>query len=141
MARDLARIVSWDITDSLNLNLAYGENEDDYVLFHDFDAAAGFGFHTYNARVTEDETFEVRLSGTSERFDWSVGATQVEMSSKAHGGFYDQYFGDMFGGGPFFSYWFPDIRNPTGLFAHRGRYLGHFCFGGFQDHRQLDPDR
>ena len=104
-------IVSWDMTDSLNLNIAYGKNEDDYVLFHDFDAAGGFGFHTYNARVTEDETFEVRLSGTSERFDWSIGATQVEMSSKAHGGFYDQYFGDLFGGTP--GYWFADIYNPT----------------------------
>ena len=108
-------IVSWDLTDSLNLNVAYGKNEDDYVLFHDFDASGGFGFHTYNARVTEDETFEVRLSGTSDRFDWSIGATQVEMSSKAHGGFYDQYFGDMFGGGP--GYWFPDIYNPTTAFS------------------------
>jgi len=104
-------IVSWDLSDSLNLNLAYGKNEDDYVLFHDFDAAGGFGFHVYNARVTEDETFEVRLSGTTDRFDWSIGATQVEMSSKAHGGFYDQYFGDMFGGTP--GYWFADIYNPT----------------------------
>ena len=47
--------------------------------------------------ASEDETFEVRLGGTSDRFDWSIGATQVELSSKAHGGFYDQYFGDMFG--------------------------------------------
>ena len=107
-------IVSWDMTDSLNLNLAYGKNEDDYVLFHDFDAAGAFGFHVYNARVTEDETFEVRLSGTSDRFDWSIGATQVEMSSKAHGGFYDQYFGDFSGSA---GYWFADIRNPDTAFS------------------------
>ena len=37
------------------------------------------------------------------------------MSSKAHGGFYDQYFGDMFGGTP--GYWFADIRNPTTAFS------------------------
>ena len=85
------------------------------MLFHDFDAAGGFGFHVYNARVTEDETFEVRLSGTSDRFDWSIGATQVEMSSKAHGGFYDQYFGDKFGIGA--GYWFPDIYRPTTAFS------------------------
>ena len=107
-------IVSWDMTDSLNLNLAYGKNEDDYVLFHDFDAAGAFGFHVYNARVTEDETFEVRLSGTSDRFNWSIGATQVEMSSKAHGGFYDQYFGDFSGSA---GYWFADIRNPDTAFS------------------------
>ena len=107
-------IVSWDMTDSLNLNVAYGKNEDDYVLFHDFDAAGAFGFHVYNARVTEDETFEVRLSGTSDRFDWSIGATQVEMSSKAHGGFYDQYFGDFSGSA---GYWFADIRNPDTAFS------------------------
>ena len=107
-------ILSWDMTDSLNLNLAYGKNEDDYVLFHDFDAAGAFGFHVYNARVTEDETFEVRLSGTSDRFDWSIGATQVEMSSKAHGGFYDQYFGDFSGSA---GYWFADIRNPDTAFS------------------------
>ena len=107
-------IVSWDMTDSLNLNLAYGKNEDDYVLFHDFDAAGAFGFHVYNARVTEDETFEVRLSGTSDRFDLSIGATQVEMSSKAHGGFYDQYFGDFSGSA---GYWFADIRNPDTAFS------------------------
>jgi iron complex outermembrane receptor protein len=107
-------IVSWDMTDSLNLNLAYGKNEDDYVLFHDFDAAGAFGFHVYNARVTEDETFEVRLSGTSDRLNWSIGATQVEMSSKAHGGFYDQYFGDFSGSA---GYWFADIRNPDTAFS------------------------
>ena len=107
-------IVSWDMTDSLNLNLAYGKNEDDYVLFHDFDAAGAFGFHVYNARVTEDETFEVRLSGTGDRFNWSIGATQVEMSSKAHGGFYDQYFGDFSGSA---GYWFADIRNPDTAFS------------------------
>lgn len=107
-------IVSWDMTDSLNLNVAYGKNEDDYVLFHDFDAAGAFGFHVYNARVTEDETFEVRLSGTSDRLNWSIGATQVEMSSKAHGGFYDQYFGDFSGSA---GYWFADIRNPDTAFS------------------------
>ena len=107
-------IVSWDMTDSLNLNVAYGKNEDDYVLFHDFDAAGAFGFHVYNARVTEDETFEVRLSGTSNRLNWSIGATQVEMSSKAHGGFYDQYFGDFSGSA---GYWFADIRNPDTAFS------------------------
>lgn len=107
-------IVSWDMTDSLNLNVAYGKNEDDYVLFHDFDAAGAFGFHVYNARVTEDETFEVRLSGTSDRVNWSIGATQVEMSSKAHGGFYDQYFGDFSGSA---GYWFADIRNPDTAFS------------------------
>lgn len=98
----------------MNLNVAYGKNEDDYVLFHDFDAAGAFGFHVYNARVTEDETFEVRLSGTSDRLNWSIGATQVEMSSKAHGGFYDQYFGDFSGSA---GYWFADIRNPDTAFS------------------------
>ena len=65
--------ISYDISDSMNLNVAYGSNDDDYLLFHDFDADAGFGFHTAAARVTEDETFEVRLSGTNDQFDWSIG--------------------------------------------------------------------
>ena len=99
-------IASWDITDSLNLNAAYGKNEDDFLIFHDFDADGGFGFHTSSARVTEDETFELRLSGVTDRFDWSVGYTQVELSSKAHGGFFDGAFL------PFFSYWFSGIYNP-----------------------------
>ena len=99
--------ISYDISDSMNLNVAYGSNDDDYLLFHDFDADAGFGFHTAAARVTEDETFEVRLSGTNDQFDWSIGATQVDLMTKTHGGFFD-------GRSPFFSYWFADIGNPDG---------------------------
>ena len=111
----LGIIMSYDISDSLNLDVRYGSNKDDYVLFHDFDASPTWGFHTYNARVTEDDSFEMRLSGETDRFDWSVGYTQVEMSSKAHGGFYDQYFGDLFGIGA--GYWFPDINNPRTAFG------------------------
>ena len=111
----LGIIVSYDISDSMNFDMRYGSNKDDYVLFHDFDASPTFGFHTYNARVTEDDSFEMRLSGEAENFDWSVGYTTVEMSSKAHGGFYDQYFGDLFGIGA--GYWFPDIRNPRTAFG------------------------
>ena len=99
--------ISYDLSDDMNLTVAYGKNDDDYVLYHDFDGDAGFGFHTYAARVTEDETFEVRLSGTNDQFDWSIGATQVDLMTKAHGGFFD-------GRSPFFSYWFADIYNPTG---------------------------
>jgi len=99
--------ISYDISDSMNLNVAYGTNDDDYLLFHDFDADAGFGFHTAAARVTEDETFEVRLSGSNDQFDWSIGATQVDLMTKTHGGFFD-------GRSPFFSYWFADIFNPAG---------------------------
>ena len=110
----LGIIVSYDISDSMNLDMRYGSNEDDYVLFHDFDASPTFGFHTYNARVTKDDSFEVRLSGEAENFDWSVGYTTVEMSSKAHGGFYDQYFGNFSGSA---GYWFPDIRNPLTAFG------------------------
>ena len=99
--------ISYDISDSMNLNVAYGTNDDDYLLFHDFDADAGFGFHTAAARVTEDETFEVRLSGSNDQFDWSIGATQVDLMTMTHGGFFD-------GRSPFFSYWFADIGNPDG---------------------------
>ncbi|HJM71487.1 MAG TPA: TonB-dependent receptor [Gammaproteobacteria bacterium] len=99
--------ISYDISDSMNLNVAYGTNDDDYLLFHDFDADAGFGFHTAAARVTEDETFEVRLSGSNDQFDWSIGATQVDLMTKTHGGFFD-------GRSPYFSYWFADIYNPDG---------------------------
>ena len=99
--------ISWDLSESINLSAAYGKNEDDYFIFADFDASPTFGFHTPGARITEDETTEIRLSGTTDRFDWSLGATQVELSSKTHGGYYD---GKSL---PFFSFWFPDIRRPT----------------------------
>ncbi|KRP25921.1 MAG: hypothetical protein ABS22_05175 [SAR92 bacterium BACL16 MAG-120322-bin99] len=101
--------ISWDISDSLNLSAAYGKNEDDYIAFTDFDASPTFGFHTLGARVTKDETTELRLSGTTDRFDWSVGATKVDTSSKAHGGFFDQQ--------QYFSYWFADVYNPTTAYS------------------------
>ena len=110
----LGIIVSYDISDSMSFDMRYGSNEDDYVLFHDFDASPTWGFHTYNARVTKDDSFEMQLSGEAENFDWSVGYTKVEMSSKAHGGFYDEYFGQFSGRA---GYWFADIRNPLTAFS------------------------
>jgi iron complex outermembrane receptor protein len=37
----LGIIVSYDISDSMNFDMRYGSNKDDYVLFHDFDATSG----------------------------------------------------------------------------------------------------
>ncbi len=102
--------MSYDISDSMNLNIAYGKNDDDYLLHQDFDGDAGFGFSVAAARVTEDETFEVRLSGSNDQFDWSIGATQVDLMTLTHGGFFD-------GRSPYFSYWFADITNPDGASA------------------------
>ena len=120
LAREGQRVainISYDISDDMNLNIVYGDNEDEYFAFMDFDADPINGFHTAGARVTNDESFEARLSGSSGDIDWSVGVNSAEITTLTHGGYYDN-----------FGFWFADINNPgtaaslikaktTGVFA------------------------
>jgi iron complex outermembrane receptor protein len=107
LAREGDRVsisISIDISDSMNLSMTYGDNEDEFLAFTDFDASGTFGFHTANARITTDESFEARLSGSNENFDWSVGFNEAEIMTKFHGGFFDDQI--------FYNYWFADIKQP-----------------------------
>ena len=61
--------------------MRYGSNED-IAFFSMASTHLPRLDSTYNARVTEDDSFEIRLSGEAEGFDWSMGYTTVEMSSK-----------------------------------------------------------
>ena len=106
LAREGERVsinISYDISEDMNLNLIYGDNEDEYFAFMDFDADPQNGFHTAGARVTNDESFEARLSGSNGDFDWSVGFNTADIETITHGGYYDN-----------FGFWFADIYNPGG---------------------------
>ena len=88
--------VNYDISDDMSLYIGYGKNDDEYILNHDFDGTATYGFNTAAMRITEDETIEARLSGSNDQFDWSVGATQVDQMTKTRGAFWDGLAGFAF---------------------------------------------
>lgn len=91
----------YEFANDLELAVLAGANEDEFIVFNDFDASPGFGFNTTGGRKVEDTSFEVRLSslGGDSRFNWSVGANYVDVETAAIGGFFDGVLG----------FWFPGI--------------------------------
>jgi len=101
----------------LTLDFLAGENEDEFIVYTDFDASPGFGFNTVGGSLVEDQSVELRLSGVAanERLNWSVGANKVDIDLTGFGGFYDGLLG----------FWFPGVfeqpsirrAETTGIFA------------------------
>jgi len=106
----LAVDASFELSDSLQLDVLAGVNEDEFLYFGDFDGSpdfgdvppfAGFspaaggpsilGFNSRFGRDTEDTSIEARLSGSTsnERLNWSIGANYIDIETSAIGGFYD----------------------------------------------------
>jgi len=106
----LAVDTSFELSESLQLDVLAGVNDDEFLYFGDFDASpdfgevppfAGFsptaggpsilGFNSRFGRQTDDVSIEARLSGSalSDRLSWSVGANYIDIETQAIGGFYD----------------------------------------------------
>jgi len=101
---------SFELSDSLQLDVLAGVNQDEFLFFGDFDGSpdfgdvppfAGFsataggpsilGFNNRFGRETEDTSIEARLSGSTSnsRLNWSIGANYVDIETSSIGGFYD----------------------------------------------------
>ena len=119
----LAADASYEFTESLQLDVLVGVNEDEYLYYGDFDASPGFGdvppfagfsptaggpsilgFNSLVGRLTEDTSIEARLSGSTanDKLAWSFGANYVDIETQATGGFFDGirnvYFDGLFDG-------------------------------------------
>lgn len=90
-----------EFSDDLRLDLLTGYNEDEWLLYSDFDGSPGFGFNTSGGRAVRDFSIEARLSGSAmdDRLDWSFGANFIDIDVEGTGGFYDGVLG----------FWFPGI--------------------------------
>jgi len=96
----------YEFANGMTLDFLAGENEDEYLVYTDFDASPGFGFNTTGGSLIEDSSVEVRLSGVAvnERLNWSIGANKVDIDVITTGGFYDGLLG----------FWFPGVfEEPT----------------------------
>ncbi len=107
----------YQFENGMTIDLLAGENEDEFIVYTDFDASPGFGFNTVGGSLVEDQSIELRLSGAAmdERLNWSIGANKVDIDLTGFGGFYDGLLG----------FWFPGIfdqptlrrAETTGIFA------------------------
>ena len=105
-------VTSYDIVDSLRLDVLANINEDQYLYMIDFDATPDLappgtftfgrfgrpvsgdpaGFISRGVRKTEDKGLEVRVSGSAlydDQLNWSLGVSLVDVETSSAGGFYD----------------------------------------------------
>lgn len=91
---------NFELSDTVNLDVLAGYNEDEFLTFNDFDGtASAAGFITVGGRQVRDTSIEARLSGVAmdDRLNWSFGANYVDIYVEGVGGFWDT-FGFWFGG-------------------------------------------
>ena len=120
LAREGGRIAfdaTLDMTDDLRLDVLTGYNEDEFLVYTDFDASPGFGFNTSGGRAVRDFSIEARLSGSAmdDRLDWSFGANYIDIDVEGVGGFYDGVLGFWFAG--IFNDFAVTGAETTGVFA------------------------
>ncbi|MEM1261750.1 MAG: TonB-dependent receptor [Pseudomonadota bacterium] len=93
---------NYDFGNNLVLSGLFGINDEEVRLLRDADDTADFAYVSYSGRKFEDQSFELRLSGTAfeERMDWSVGFNMFEQEFVSNGEFIVPPLGFFaFGGG------------------------------------------
>ncbi len=115
----IAANASWDITDTITLDVQGGLNEEAYGYWWDFDATPDQSFLSFSAREIEDYSAEARLSGLSlnDKLSWSIGASITDIDITSIGGTGSFFgptilFNDLFRAEPFRS-----GATTTGYFA------------------------
>lgn len=91
---------TYDFDGGVSLDVLAGYNEDEYLLYQDFDSTAGFGFNSTVGQQVQDLSLEARLSGSAfnDRLDWSFGGNYLDIDVESVGGFYDGVLDFWFGG-------------------------------------------
>ncbi len=104
----IAANLSWDITDTITLDVQGGYNEESNGFWWDFDASPDHSFMSFSARDIEDYSAEARLSGLSlnDKLSWSVGASITDIDITSLGGTASFFgptilFSDIFRSDPF----------------------------------------
>jgi len=69
----------FDLTENVALSILGGFNEESFGYWSDFDNGPDNSFMSFISQELEDKSLEVRLSGTSDKLDWSIGASYVDI--------------------------------------------------------------
>ncbi len=96
----------FELTDAVSLSILGGFNEESFGYWSDFDNSPDNSFMSFISQDLEDKSLEVRLSGASDKFDWSVGASYVDIDILGVSGTASFFgptitFGDIFRTSPF----------------------------------------
>lgn len=76
----------FDLTDNVSLSILGGFNEESYGYFADFDNGPDDSFLSFISQDIEDKSLELRLSGTSDKLGWSIGASYVDIDIESVNG-------------------------------------------------------
>lgn len=96
----------FDLTDNISLSFLAGYNEESYGYWSDFDNSPDSSFFSFISQDLEDTSVEIRLSGSGDRFDWTLGASRVDIDIEDLAGTASFFgptimFGDIFRTEPF----------------------------------------
>ncbi len=96
----------FDLTENIALSVLAGYNEESFGYWQDFDSGAFDSFLSFISQEIEDTSLELRFSGTTEKFDWAVGASYVDIDIEGVNGIANTFgsvfqFGDIFRPDPF----------------------------------------
>lgn len=69
----------FDLTDNISLSFLGGYNEEAFGYWSDFDSTADVSFFSFTSQEIEDTSLEVRLSGSGDKFDWTLGASRTDI--------------------------------------------------------------
>lgn len=96
----------FELTDDISLSILGGYNDEAYGYWSDFDNSPDFSFMSFISQDLEDKSLEARLLGSTDKFDWMVGASYVDieiLDVNGTGSFFGPtiMFGDIFRTDPF----------------------------------------
>lgn len=96
----------FDISENISLSFLGGYNEEAYGYWSDFDNTANTSFFSFISQEIEDTSLEIRLSGSGDKFDWTLGASRVDIEILGVSGTASFFgptimFGDIFRTDPF----------------------------------------
>jgi len=101
LAREAFRVSfdsSYDFGNGISFDILAGYSDDEFLVASDFDGTGSGGFNVTTGQAAEDFSIEGRLSGTSlsDRLDWSLGVSYVDVDIQSVGSFRDQTLGFFF---------------------------------------------
>ncbi len=96
----------FELTDNISLSVLAGYNEEAFGYWSDFDSSPDNSFMSFISQEIEDKSLEVRLLGTTDKFDWKLGASYVDIEILGISGTASFFgptilFGDIFRAQPF----------------------------------------
>ncbi len=96
----------FDLTEDIALSVLGGFNEESYGYWNDFDNGPDDSFMSFISQDIEDQSLEVRLNGSADKLEWSVGASYVDIEIEDVNGTASFFgptivFGDIFRAEPF----------------------------------------